>query len=269
MIDLEKEKLLSILREVIYELTGNYYPDERLKMLEYKVEDILKELPLQGKDIDSIIRYLKKDDSSRKKLINMITVPETRFFREIEQLEVIKKYIFREIKEKGLTSKIASIGCSTGEEAYTIAFIMKSADLRGEVVGMDINEFALEKAKQGIYPIKSLSQIPEEYRKYVEIDNDKIKIRQDIKKIVSFRFINLTEEVHFNEIGSIFDVVFCRNVLIYFDKRSKQKAVNNLKKILKQGGYLILSATEMLTSEFRDGLEAVRYEKFLFYRKLS
>ncbi len=269
MIDIDKDRLLNILREVIYELTGNYYPDERLKMLEYKIDDIIRDITLSGKKVEDIIKHLTTDPESQKKLISLITVPETRFFRELEQLEIIKKYIFSEIKENKGKIKVASIGCSTGEEVYTIAFILTEMRLRGKVIGMDINEVALNRAREGIYPLKVLSQIPGIYHKYILDKGHHLEIARNIKEMVDFKIVNLTKKENFEPMMDEFDVVFCRNVLIYFDRKSKKKAIDNLRKILVNKGYLILSATEMLTADFREGFEPVRYEKFLFYRKLS
>ena len=269
MIELDKDKFLNILREVIYRLTGNYYPDERLKMLEYKLDNLISDIKDYGAGVEDVLYKIQKDEDLKKKLINLVTVPETRFFREYEQLEVIRKYIFVKLKEGKGIIKTASIGCSTGEEAYTIAFILKDIKADFKLVGMDINEIALEKAKEGKYPLKALSQIPENFHKYVIKSGDFIEIKKEIKESVTFKTVNLTEERHFENMKDEFDAVFCRNVLIYFDRNSKKKAIDNLCRIIKPYGYLILSATEMLTAEFKEGFETVRYEKFLFYRKVA
>ncbi len=266
MIDIEKEKLLDTLRQIIYKLTGNYYPDERLKMLEYKVSGIIKEMIASGKKAEDIIEHITKNEEIQKKLINLITVPETRFFRETEQLETVKKYIFPKLREPLF---IASAGCSTGEEAYTIAMMLKVANIRGKVVGMDINEIALSKAKEGIYSSKAISQIPLPYRDFIEEAENYIKIRDEIKQMVEFTRANLISKADFERFREYFHIVMCRNVLIYFDKSSKKTALENIKMSLKEAGFLILSSTEMLTSELKEGFEAVRFDKFMFYRKKS
>ncbi len=266
MIDIEKEKLLDTLRQIIYKLTGNYYPDERLKMLEYKVSGIIKEMITAGNKAEDIIDHIIKNEEIQKKLINLITVPETRFFRETEQLETIKKYIFPKLTEPIF---IASAGCSTGEEAYTIAMMLKDSKLRGKVVGMDINEIALSKAKEGKYSDKTISQIPMPYREFVEKGEDYIKIKDEIKKMVEFTKANLINRADFERFKEHFHIVMCRNVLIYFDKKSKKTALENIRISLREEGYLVLSSTEMLTSEFKEGFEAIRFDKFMFYRKKS
>jgi len=264
LIDIEKEKLLDTLRELIYKLTGNYYPDERLKMLEYKVSGMIKEMISSGKKLEDIVDQIIKNEETQKKLINLITVPETRFFRETEQLEIIRKYILPKLEEP---LAIASIGCSTGEEAYTMAMILKEEKIRGRITGMDINELALIKAKEGTYSKKALSQIPLSYRKYIEEDENYIKIKDEIKSMVDFKRANLINRKDFERFSGHFHIVMCRNVLIYFDKHSKKKALENINVSLKDRGYLVLSSTEMLTSEFKEGFETVRFEKFTFYRK--
>ncbi len=264
MIDIEKEKLLDTLRQIIYKLTGNYYPDERLKMLEYKVSGIIKEMMASGKKTEDIVDQIIRNEETQRKLINLITVPETRFFREIEQLEIIKRYIFTKLREP---VTVASMGCSTGEEAYTVAMILRDAGLKGTVIGMDINEIALSKAREGIYSTKALSQIPVSYRKYIEEGEDYIKVGDEIKNMVDFTKANLINRQDFERFAEYFQIVMCRNVLIYFDKQSKKKALENIRISLKEEGYLVLSSTEMLTSEFKEGFDAVRFEKFMFYRK--
>ncbi len=259
----QKEKLIELLRKTIYELTGNYYPDERMKILEYKVERLLKEHSIDHYPPEKIIAYFLETPERRKILIDLMTVPETKFFRERELLETL----FDEVLKNRFILDIASVGCSTGQEPYTLAMMMKKRKISGRIVGMDVNEEVLEKAKKGVYKAEELKDIPPEYREYVEVRGNEIEVKKEIKAFVSFRQANLIKPEDFEPFRNSFDVVLCRNVLIYFDKRSKEIAINNLYRILRRNGILSLSSTEILGKEFKHLFESFKAGKFFFYRK--
>ena len=259
-----KSQLVELLRETIYDLTGNYYPDERMRILEYKLERLLKELNIHDKPPKAIIDYFLRDETKRKMLIDLMTVPETRFFREREQLETL----FDSLLKDKLSLDIASVGCSTGQEPYTLAMMMRKRGITGRVVGMDINEEVLKKAREGIYKKDEIKDIPPEYRDMVEVKGEKLEIKREIKNMVSFRQANLIKPADFIPLKDRFDVVFCRNVLIYFDAKSKRIALTNLRSILKKEGILVISATEILGKEYFDLFEPIKVGKFFFYKKV-
>ncbi|NPA42258.1 MAG: protein-glutamate O-methyltransferase CheR [Aquificae bacterium] len=258
-----RQKLIELLRKTIYELTGNYYPDERMKILEYKLERLLKNLNISMEDPEGVISYFLETLEKRKLLIDLMTVPETRFFREKEQLDVL----FDEALKGKLSLNMASVGCSTGQEPYTLAMMMAKRGISGKVFGMDINEEVLKKAREGVYKASELKDIPEEYREYVVAEKDTLKIKEDIKNRVEFRQINLVDPATFKPFACSFDVVLCRNVLIYFDKTSKRVALTNLSGILKKEGLLVISSTEILSRDYYDLFEPVKFERFFFYKK--
>ena len=259
----ERSRLIELLRKLIYELTGNYYPDERMKILEYKLERLLKETGLESSSPEEIIAYFTRTPERRKQLINLMTVPETRFFREREQLEVLFDVV---LKGRSFLD-MGSVGCSTGQEPYTLAMMMKRRNVSGKVVGMDVNEEVLEKARRGVYSISEIRDIPEEYREFVIVSDGSLEVKQEIKSMVEFRFANLIEPESFNSLKGKFDVVLCRNVLIYFDTRSKEIALSNLRSSLREGGILVLSSTEILGKEFYHLFEPFKEDRFFFYRR--
>ncbi len=259
----EREHLINILRETIYRLTGNYYPDERMKILEYKMERLIKSQNLDGSPPEKIINYFLSSPERKKLLIDLMTVPETRFFREYEQLTALMGGLLRDLK----IINLLSIGCSTGEEPYSLAMMMRKEGKSGRVVGADINEKVLEKARKGQYGAGALEDIPEEYRTFVRKTGRGIEVVEEVRRMVEFRKVNLIEERDFEAMGMTFDAVLCRNVLIYFDASSKRRALENIGRVLKRNGYLALSSTEILQREYHDLFEPVKVGKFFFYRK--
>ncbi|MDQ7082421.1 MAG: CheR family methyltransferase [Aquificota bacterium] len=127
-----------------------------MKILEYKLEKLIRDMPIGSDNAEGIISYFLKSPERRKILIDLMTVPETRFFREREQLEVLFDSVL-----KGVHSlNVASIGCSTGQEPYTLAMMMRLRGIIGKVAGMDINEEVLRRAREGVYKSTELKDIP-------------------------------------------------------------------------------------------------------------
>ncbi len=259
----EKLRLIELLRRAVYELTGNYYPDERMKILEYKLERLLKNMHTEKKDPEQVVNFFLQTPERKKILIDLMTVPETRFFREREQLEVLLDSL---LKEKKFLN-VASVGCSTGQEPYSLAMMMEERGIGGKIIGMDINVEVLKKAREGVYKKGELKDIPEKYRKYVTEERDLLKIVPEIKRRVEFKEVNLIERKDFEQFKNSFDLILCRNVLIYFDRRSKEVALENLRSALRKDGILVLSSTEILGKEFYHLFEPLRGGKFVFYRR--
>ncbi|WP_147424994.1 CheR family methyltransferase [Hydrogenivirga caldilitoris] len=254
---------MELLRKAIYELTGNYYPDERIRILEYKLERLLKRVHMNSTAPENVISSFMRTPENRKLLIDLMTVPETRFFREREQLEVLFDVLLKDKRQL----EVASVGCSTGQEPYSIAMLMAKRGINGRVLGLDINEEVLRKARSGVYNLSQLKDIPEEYRGFVEVKGEFFEINPDIKRRVEFRYVNLIESETFEPLKCRCDVVLCRNVLIYFSGDSKRKALLNLKDMLRKGGILVLSSTEILGKEYHDLFKTVKAERFFFYKK--
>ena len=199
-------KFLEELRKIIYELTGNYYPDERLMLLAKKLNMFLeatsattnKSATIQGNSAEALkikLEELFKEKKLTKEILNIITVPETKFFREKIQLdtfmkEIILKIIFPSIP-KGQPIKVASFACATGEEVYTLAMMFEANAIPYQIIGFDINETYLEKAKTGIYPKRELLDIPQEHHRFLDIKEDSFKIKDSIMKNTQFKQLNL------------------------------------------------------------------------------
>jgi len=219
---------LEKLRKAIYEFTGNYYPEERLMLLE-------KKLSIANLDLQEFLRNKRLT----QEILNIITVPETRFFREKFQLDTFVNHcINKPPRNNHLPITIASYACATGEEVYTLAMMFEYVAIPYKIYGFDINETYLQKAKDGVYPKRDIVEIPEEHQRFVETVGDKIIIKDEIRNKVQFRQLNLIKKDDFSSYKEIFDAAFCRNALIYFNDESKLKAINNIASTIKSGGFL-------------------------------
>ncbi|MGA9507154.1 MAG: protein-glutamate O-methyltransferase [Candidatus Sulfotelmatobacter sp.] len=198
----------------------------------------------------------------RERMIDAITTNETRFFREPRQFEFLVQSVlprWRTDAEQSLRTKrvrIWSAGCSSGEEPYTIAMLMarhlpahEGWDVR--ILATDISNRVLEKARNGIYPIAKAKELPLEllYSSMLRGTADRdgeMKVKVEIQQMVDFQRLNLDQESSLSE--SPFDIIFCRNVLIYFDAASKSRVVAGLSRHLIANGFLFVGHAENLTS---------------------
>jgi chemotaxis protein methyltransferase CheR len=277
-------KFLEELRKIIYELTGNYYPDERLMLLAKKLNMFLedksattnKSATIQGNSAEALktkLEELFKEKKLTKEILNIITVPETKFFREKIQLdtfmkEIILKIIFPSIP-KGQPIKVASFACATGEEVYTLAMMFEANAIPYQIIGFDINETYLEKAKTGIYPKREMLDIPQEYHRFLDIKEDSFKIKDSIMKKTQFKQLNLIRKEDFATYREVFDVAFCRNALIYFNDDSKLIAIKNIAYTIKMGGFFIVSMTEVLNRIHTQFFETMKINNIFFYKKIK
>ena len=239
----------------IYKKSGISFEDKKRYFINKRLEKRLDAL-----NIDSArdyIRYLKFKDKSGiefQELMNLITVNETYFFREFATLEVFAEFCLQEIAEKKAkegdkTIRIWSAGCSTGEEPYTLAIILrelldKHESWKVDVLASDIDLNALEKARLAQYDDRSVKDVPDEYyAKYFDyINGFHVPIKQ-VRDMVRFEHINLSDKMQMRRQRG-FDFIFCRNVLIYFDEISRKQAVDHYYIALNKGGYIFLGHSE-------------------------
>lgn len=206
-------------------------------------------------------------------LINKLTTNHTYFAREEAHFEYLRGVILEQLCKKASCNRDLrtwSAGCSSGEEPYTIAMVLaeyfgdKKMSWDTKVLATDISARVLDKAKQGIYPPDQLQLISDVFRtKYFsKLPNGEYKVVDAIRKEVIFRSFNLMNERF--PFKKKFHIIFCRNVMIYFDKDTKQALINKFYDALELGGYLIIGHSETLNGLTTD----LEYIKPSIYRKI-
>ncbi|MCS7228589.1 MAG: protein-glutamate O-methyltransferase CheR [Candidatus Kryptonium sp.] len=267
------------LRDFISRLAGIFFPNSKKYFIESRVRPRLESLGF--KSFADYTRYLKFSSSRANEievLFRLITINETYFFRDELQFKVIEEKILPEIIEtkpqNGFKNlRIWSAGCSTGEEAYTIAMIFlekikpKYPNIRVEIVGTDINSAVLEVAKRGIYKQYSIRLVPENYlRKYFRSQNkDEFQLVDDVKKMVRFEQLNLMDRFQMVMMRN-FDLVLLRNVLIYFDENSRREVISMVYDSMNRGAYLVVGCSETLRN-LTKAFKLVYFDKMIAYKK--
>ena len=247
------------IRDLVYKTSGIYKADEKLYLLADGCGRRMKQLAARTlREYWDRLNAAPFRDVELRELLNEITIGETCLFRSRAQLDALRKVILPEIvaeKPKQITKRLRiwSAGCSTGEEPYTLAMTMLEESehlLKGwtvEIIATDLNDRSIETAKAGIYGDYALRNTSELYRqKYFSIvDEKKLEVRPEVKKLITFSRLNLQDDSKMLFLKGI-DLIFCCNVLIYFDAASKTKVVNNFFTNLNFGGYFFLGTSESL-----------------------
>ena len=210
-----------------------------------------------------------------EQLINAFTINETYFYREEHQLRCLTADLLRErtrVKPRGRPIRIWSVPCSTGEEPYSIAIWLlenwpevDAYDI--DIVGSDIDTRALDAARAGIFDKRALMRLPNRLvDQYLEpLGGERWRIAEDLRQSVSFSAVNLVEMAETRAHGR-FDVIFCRNVLIYFDDASRRLAAENLYECLEPGGFICLGHAESM-SRISPLFEVCRYADAIVYQR--
>lgn len=204
------------------------------------------------------MKAVRADESGQMagEMINRLTTNYTYFMREFKHFDFIRETILPAATAKNKADYQAwCAGCASGEECYTLAMIFQdyreenSAMPAAHITATDISEGALEHARQGIYPMKELGTLPPKWQeKYCTVRDEKsFEIKKLLKKDIQFKNQNLMEP---EGIRKRYDLILCRNVMIYFDADSKKAMISRLENSLKPGGYLIVGLAEVLPREF-------------------
>jgi chemotaxis protein methyltransferase CheR len=247
-----------LFRDLIKRNAGISYSRQKVATLQRKLAVRLTHLGLDT--YASYYRYLVNDTrggQELRQLINTITVDRTEFFRHARQFELLANIVLPQMeKQKEATKKLRiwSAGCATGQEAYSIAMVVaerfgkeESWDIK--ILASDIDTDALKFAWKGIYASDCMDKVPLEYvNKYLSKGTGKqagfYSVSQALRKNILFRRLNFTEGRF--PFRSPVDIIFCRNVLIYFDAHLKKKLIDSFFRVLEPEGFLCLGASESL-----------------------
>lgn len=253
--DLKLEDFI-VFRDYVHDKSGMYFPETKMYLVKNRLANRMKELGIKTyKDYFYMVKY----DSTNREfnvLMNLLTTNETSFFRNLPQLTAFSDEVLPALldEKKSMGSKnirIWSAGCSTGEEPYTIAMILKEkiSDYNSynmEIIANDISENVLQAARKGIYHELTLRTTPKLYiDKYFTKSGNVYRLNDEIKKPVKFSQINLTDSMKMPLIKNV-DIIFCRNVTIYFSDEVKRKVTKFFYNGLVKGGYYFIGHSESL-----------------------
>jgi len=275
--ELKVEDFIKV-RNIIYEKAGLFFETKKIYFVSKRLEKRLEELQIN--DVGTYINLLKFEDRNGEelqKLINQLTTNETYFFREMLQIEAFLNYCLPEVanlkkarNQKRL--KIWSAGCSSGEEPYTLAILLKErfpefSLFEIEILGTDIDTDILKHAQEAHYNERAVKDVPPDLlKKYFSLNtNGLYKLDEKIKNMVKFAHLNLFDHQKMRLLREI-DFIFCRNVLIYFDDLSRKSVMANFYDSLNPGGYIYLGHAESV-SRINSAFQIKRVGDYIVHQK--
>ncbi len=247
------------LRSLIYKTCGIHLSDAKRDLMHARLSRRLRQLGIES--FREYYQFLIRGDSKAEmvQLMNAISTNLTSFFREPVHFEYLTKEGFSEIfagPQSSLRIRLWSAGCSTGEEPYSLAItLLKYLHLRNpagmdiRILGTDISTRVLKEATSGVYSEDRVAKIPEPDRrqffdKFKRGEGHYYRVKNSVKNLITFRRLNLMEPFPFKE---VFDLILCRNVMIYFGRARQESLVNKLYDCLKPGGFFMIGHSESLT----------------------
>ena len=261
-------------RDWIHLHSGIYLEENKLDSL--RISLVTRATRFGFVNYDEYYRMLTNSEDEFKELMNLVTINETSFFRFPAQFDAFRDVVIPEIlQHKALTSRqfrVWSAGCSTGEEPYTIAMSLLESTVqpsgyRPEVLGTDVSTSALDRAKAAVYGARAFANLEQHLlQRWFEPVKGGHRPIERVRNIVDFSYHNLVKEPYPLALLSNWDVIFCRNVTIYFRMESTRRVVNNFYESLNPGGYLFIGHSETLTM-ISDRFEALEIGGVFLYRK--
>lgn len=250
------EEEFRLVRDLVYSHCGMYFSQESKYLLEKRLSSRLAFHNMTSyKDYYLLLKYDLRKDQEMSDLMDVLTTNETYFFREAFQLKAFTDEIVAEIiqtkSKKGERSiRIWSAGCSTGEEPYTIAMLLLESGLlkgwRIEIVGTDISHRVLQQARKGVYGKSSFRATDAAYvGRFFQEQDGNYRISDEVRQLVTISQLNLFDQSRLALLGRM-DIIFCRNVIIYFDQPAKKRVVESFCQSLYPGGFLLLGHSESL-----------------------
>lgn len=252
-----KRDELAVWSRYIHEITGIFLDDSKGYLLETRLGGLMKETGAGG---FAELYYKAKADITnalRRRIVDAITTNETSFFRDAAPFELLRHKLIPELVDRRRRAgvrpvpiRIWSAACSTGQEAYSTAIVLKEllGDLSGfdiKILGTDISDRAVAQASYGVFSRLELDRgvAAQQLSRHFTSSGDRWKIRDELRALATFRTMNLLQPFAF---PVPFDIVFCRNVAIYFNEVDKQRLFRNLGRCLGREGVLIIGATESI-----------------------
>lgn len=265
------------LRDLIQAYAGLRLEDAKLQALVPKLEAAMRDIgcPSLSALGDLLMREMAFGAGKAwTAVIPLVTINETYFFREMHQLEIFRSHLVPEMQRRNAGRrhlKILSAPCSTGAEPYTLAMLLEQgpANLMGwnvEIHGVDIDGPVVEQAREGLYPKAAFRATDQaQLERWFKAEGDRYRIQDRLRKAVSFRQGNLLEMAKWPGFRG-FDVILCRNLLIYFDQPTQRRLVDLFFQALNPGGYLLLGHSESLLTLGTSFLPDPVHRAMVYYR---
>ncbi|RPJ04097.1 MAG: protein-glutamate O-methyltransferase CheR [Spirochaetaceae bacterium] len=265
------DKDFELFRKLIYEQSGIHFSEMNRSILETRLRERLK---VSGQpEIQGYYHLIQTNQYEMKVLLDSVTTNLTKFFRNTGQFQAFESHVIPDlvIWKRAARSDIVRIwsaGCSTGEEPYSIAMLIKDKlppDLHSEIIASDLSLKSLMIAQEGFYPENKIEGVPEQYlSRFFDKKMEGYQIKDEIKKMVRFDYHNLKYDSGLRSV----DILFCRNVIIYFDDTAQRAVIGKFWDIMSNHSYLFLGHSESLFGmdthfEFVKTEWAVLYRKFL------
>lgn len=241
----------------IEENVGIKMPESKKIMMQSRLMNRLKILGFST--YKQYIEYVFTHDDELILMIDSLTTNKTEFFRESAHFDFMNSTVLPEFAANGKSAvKIWSAGCSSGEEPYTLAIVMKEFIRKNpgsihnfKILGSDISTRVLDKAYNGVYSLESVQDLPPNIKKnyFLKCSDPKrplVKIKKDLRSFVSYKRLNFMDEDFC--MPEMYDIIFCRNVLIYFDKQTQENVIRKFLRYLSPDGYLFLGHSETIFS---------------------
>lgn len=214
-------------------------------------------------DYNTFISTLKTDKEIYRKFVEHITINVSEFFRNPNHWNIMEEKVVPLLRKERKSLKIWSAGCSTGEEAYSLAMLSKEIHLNidGKILATDIDNEVLNRAASGVYSEKAVQGVPMDYLKryFVKEDNN-YRVTQEIKNLIKFQHQDLLKD----KFPKDYDLILCRNVVIYFTEETKEKLYRKFAEALRSKGVLFIGSTEQIFQAKELGLKSIAT---FFYQK--
>lgn len=262
--------VFAILSALIEEQSGLHYTLDDLDLIADKLS--LRAVEAGFDSLLDYYYYLRYDPAAGPELdamLNSLVVHETYFFRELDSLERMLSDFIEPLVAAGKRPRIWCAACATGEEAFTIAMLLADKGLLGkvEILASDLSERALTRARAGEYGLRSLRHDPPSplAARYLSVSAGRVRVADELKDAIQFRRINLVDAAAFAALGR-FDLIVCRNVMIYFSEVAIRRVVGSLIAALVPAGALLVGVSESLL-RLGTSLSCEERGGVFFYRK--
>lgn len=260
-------------RRFLEEACGIVLGENKQYLVASRLNRLLRELEIES--VGELVQTLSRQPRSglRERIIDAMTTNETFWFRDNHPYALLKDLILPDLaKQRPAQIRIWSAACSSGQEPYSISMVVQeylqsrpgSLANNFQIIGTDISPSMLESAKTGKYDALALSRglSPERKQRFFQPQGDFWQVKDDIRNRVRFAELNLMN--NYASLGK-FNIVFCRNVLIYFSSQLKRDILRRIAQTMVPGGYLFLGSTETIAS-YSDAFDTVRHEGGIVYR---